>query len=261
MLQLQWIWLTRSLESRHPCCYLVVFRHQEIRPSLVQIIAWRQTHLNQCWHSINWTFWNKFQWNSKQNKTIINQENEFENAVCKMAAIFKIAAILQTTCSNSFSWMKICFGLNVLTHWPLGDPYVIFKSVIFNLALLIAIFKSSYDDVLRWMPQDLTDDKSTLVQVMAWCRQATSHYLNQCWPRSPTPNGVTRPQWVNITKQNTAKPSAYFIGHICTYLLAPSHYIIDGSVHKGHTASSSTMKSLVFHKNTSALLLLYFYNT
>ena len=46
------------------------------------------------------------------------------------------------------------------------------------------------------MPQDLTDDKSTLVQVMAWCRQATSHYLNQCWPRSPTPYGVTRPQWV-----------------------------------------------------------------
>ena len=31
---------------------------------------------------------------------------------------------------------------------------------------------------------DLSDDKSTLVQVMAWCRQATSHYLNQCWPRS-----------------------------------------------------------------------------
>ena len=28
-----------------------------------------------------------------------------------------------------------------------------------------------------------------------WCRQATSHYLNQCWPRSPTPYDVTRPQW------------------------------------------------------------------
>ena len=47
------------------------------------------------------------------------------------------------------------------------------------------------------MPQDLTDDKSTLAQVMAWCRQATSLYLNQCWPRSPTPYGITRPQWVN----------------------------------------------------------------
>ena len=28
-------------------------------------------------------------------------------------------------------------------------------------------------------------------------RQATSHYLNQCWPRSLSPYDVTRPQWVN----------------------------------------------------------------
>ena len=28
---------------------------------------------------------------------------------------------------------------------------------------------------------DFTDDQSTLVQVMAWCHQATSHYLSQCW--------------------------------------------------------------------------------
>ena len=83
-----------------------------------------------------------------------------------------------------------------LTHWPLGDLNV-FKNVIFTLALLIGIFKSPYDNVLRWMPQDLTDDKSKLVQVMAWCPQATSHYLNQCWPRPPTPYGVTGPQWVN----------------------------------------------------------------
>ena len=40
--------------------------------------------------------------------------------------------------------------------------------------------------------------KSTLVQVMAWCHQATSHNLSQCWPRSMSPYGVTRPQWVNI---------------------------------------------------------------
>ena len=54
----------------------------------------------------------------------------------------------------------------------------------------------SYEIALRWMPLDCTDDKSALVQVMAWCRQATSHYLSQCWPRSMLPNGVTRPQWV-----------------------------------------------------------------
>ena len=56
----------------------------------------------------------------------------------------------------------------------------------------------SYEIALRWMQLDFTDNKSTLVQVMAWCRQATSHYLSQCWPRSMLPNGVTRPQWVNL---------------------------------------------------------------
>ena len=47
------------------------------------------------------------------------------------------------------------------------------------------------------MPQDLSDDRSILVQIMAWCRQATSHYLSQCWLSSLLPYGVARPQWVN----------------------------------------------------------------
>ena len=39
---------------------------------------------------------------------------------------------------------------------------------------------------------------------MVWCRQATSHYLSQWWPRSMSPYGVTRPQWVHaITKTAT----------------------------------------------------------
>ena len=76
-------------------------------------------------------------------------------------------------------------------------PECHFKTAIFNFVLLIGIFTSSSDNVVTWMSRDLTDGKSTLVQVMAWCRQATSHYLSQCWPRSLTPYGVTRPQWVN----------------------------------------------------------------
>ena len=49
---------------------------------------------------------------------------------------------------------------------------------------------------LVWMLLDFTDDQSTLVQAMAWCRQATSHYLGLCWPKSLSPYGVTRPQRV-----------------------------------------------------------------
>ena len=71
-----------------------------------------------------------------------------------------------------------------------------FKTAIFNLVLLIGIFTSSNDNALRWMSWGLTDDKSALVQVMAWCRHAASHYLRQCWPSFMSPYGVTRPQWV-----------------------------------------------------------------
>ena len=44
---------------------------------------------------------------------------------------------------------------------------------------MIGIFKSSNDNVLRWMPQNLTDDKSTLVQVMAWQQAITWTSVDQ----------------------------------------------------------------------------------
>ena len=75
-----------------------------------------------------------------------------------------------------------------------GRPRCHCKTAIFNLVLFIGIFISCKVNAMRWMPRDLTNDKSTLVQLMAWCRQATSHYLNQCWPRSQPPFGVIRPQ-------------------------------------------------------------------
>ena len=88
--------------------------------------------------------------------------------------------------------------VNFINSLAAGRPGCHFETAIFNLVLLIGIFTSAKDNALRWMPRDLTDDKSTLVQVMAWCRQATSHYLHHCWPRSLPPYGFTRPQWVNL---------------------------------------------------------------
>ena len=77
----------------------------------------------------------------------------------------------------------------------------LFRLVIFKLTLKNGGWGISHEIALRWMSLDLTDDKSTLVQVMARCRQATSHYLSQCWPRSLLPYGVTRPQWVKFFKK------------------------------------------------------------
>ena len=54
----------------------------------------------------------------------------------------------------------------------------------------------SFDDVITWMTlaQELEYDKPAFVRVTAWYRQATSHYLNECWPTSMSPSVVTWPQ-------------------------------------------------------------------
>ena len=49
---------------------------------------------------------------------------------------------------------------------------------------------------LKFACKGPVDNKSSLVQGMACCRVATSHYLNQWWPRSLTPYGVNKPEWV-----------------------------------------------------------------
>ena len=61
-----------------------------------------------------------------------------------------------------------------------------FREIIFKQILVIHGWGISCEIALIWMSLDFTDDQSTLVQVMVWCHQATSHYLSQCWPRSLT---------------------------------------------------------------------------
>ena len=102
---------------------------------------------------------------------------------CKMIFPIKILPMIElfhlTKCS--------------LTHWPLGDVAVIFKLIIQN-----SILCTCCEITLRCLLQNLTNGKSRLDQVMAWCPQATSHYLRQCWPRSMSSCGTTRPQWVKL---------------------------------------------------------------
>ena len=63
-----------------------------------------------------------------------------------------------------------------LTHWPLRDVAIISKVLSMNSCCGLR----SWALALRWMPLNLFDDeKSTLVQVMAWCHQAASHFSSQ----------------------------------------------------------------------------------
>ena len=58
---------------------------------------------------------------------------------------------------------------------------------------------TSSEIALRRMPQYTFDDKSTLAQIMAWCRQATSHCFSQSQSRFISLYGVTRPLRVKVT--------------------------------------------------------------
>ena len=92
-----------------------------------------------------------------------------------------------------------CPKFNVLTgSLSPGKSVCDFKCVNFNYNLGIDILGIHVDISMEWMPVDLIDSKSTLVQVMAWCRQATSHYLSQCWPISMFLYGITKPQSVPV---------------------------------------------------------------
>ena len=111
-----------------------------------------------------------------------------------------------------------CGQLCTLNSLASGKSEWNFRSLIFQIISVVDGWGISCELTLRWMSLGLTDDKSTLVQVMAWCRQATSHYLSQCWPRSLSPYGVIGPHWV-----------AYFWKCVQQYVMQYQH-IMNNSI-------------------------------
>ena len=73
-------------------------------------------------------------------------------------------------------------------------PRCNFKCIILKFILANDIMRISCEIALRWMPQDLFDFKSTLVQVITW-HQATN-WINVD-PSSLSLYYVTRDEWVN----------------------------------------------------------------
>ena len=106
-----------------------------------------------------------------------------------------------------------------LTLWPLGDFNKFLEKIIFKLILMTDGCDISSEIAVRLTSRNLCDDKSTLVQVMAWCRQATSRCLNQCLPRSLPPYGVTRPQWVLMRLEAQG-----FAGHLLQIIIVINIY-------------------------------------
>ena len=75
----------------------------------------------------------------------------------------------------------------LLTHLPLGNLNEILGTFYFPDNFSDWLLRYLLWTCLRWMSLNLTECHWTLLM-------APSHYLNQCWPRSLLPYGITRPQ-------------------------------------------------------------------
>ena len=82
---------------------------------------------------------------------------------------------------------------------------------------------------------------STLARVTAWCLTALSHYMSQCWTRSLSPYGTTRPQWDNKVS---------FLFYIASY-----SFIVPRSPQPVNWQTSTDLFiSLFFHSSLSPCL-------
>ena len=93
---------------------------------------------------------------------------------------------VDSSCKN-YHWDRIPGMSDILTHWAWDICIKFYRSYI------QANFNKWW---LRYLLQNCphvtgpTDDKSTLVQLMVWCHQATSHHLSQHLPSSMSPYGI-----------------------------------------------------------------------
>ena len=93
-----------------------------------------------------------------------------------------------------FKVLNYMFTWELLLTWGCGFD---FKCMILK-CIAVIIFRSILSAVaFMWMAQYPPSDKSTLVQVVAWCHQVASRYLNLHCPRSIMPYGITKPLRVN----------------------------------------------------------------
>ena len=112
---------------------------------------------------------------------------------------------------------------------------------------LNSLVPGRFEKRFRWVIFNL-NDKSTLVEVMVWCYQATSHYLSPCWTGSMLPYGFTKPQWFNNPLDIVIKMPfqyTYTLYHLTTHRKPHWHetnvwpfYLHNGISYAGRTANS-----------------------
>ena len=174
-----------------------IWRHRS-GSTLAQVMACCLTapshYLNQCWLIISKVLRHSSEGNFVRDTPATIHKNWLENYQPKFKSprgqwveLMVIFISVPNEATRHHVRNKLTHWLQgdvviTLTHWPLGDLDAILK---LQFSISFYWFVSSHH--LRIIPWDECQGTSpmisqTLVEVMAWCRQATSHYLSQCWP-------------------------------------------------------------------------------
>ena len=117
--------------------------------------------------------------------------------------------------------------LSPLTHCPLVHIFFFFYNLILNNNIWQCFLQNCTG-------MDANNIMSTLVQVMAWCRQAPSHYLSHCWPISLSSllqgNELTvGPLGLNLFRYTLSWSHTESWQHTCSWWDLVWKYLLDNS--------------------------------
>ena len=119
-------------------------------------------------------------------------------------------------CNFNFHLIWLLLGLLTCTHvMPWLYQYIVHAACYCLPTIFLTHWSLWENMIFKLIMQKLTNENSTLFQVMAWCCQATSHYLRQHnQPRSVLLLGVTRQCLWNYTSTSAFANVSYWMANV-----------------------------------------------
>ena len=188
-------WLTHWDRVTHTCVSNVT--------SFVQIMDCRlfgdKSLSEQKLECFNSTLVDRLQWHFNRISYIFTHEHAFKHVLWKLATVSSrpqyaawfIIRNTQTKCIYPLSLVTLETYVDILRLRQNGRYCAddIFNHIFMNEKCFIFINISS-----KFVPRGSVNNIPVLVQMIAWCRQVTSHYLNPWYPSLLMHTCVTRPQ-------------------------------------------------------------------
>ena len=139
------------------------------------------------------------------------------------------------------------FDNNVFMHYQVHSSvpvrcYATFGGAVSKRELLV---RDSREITLRLKLHSFLDDTLAVTHLMAWCRQATSHFLSNSWSKPMSPCLITGLQLINITP----------VFDMLTTICSPLSQQLTSSINQVLSDSMTIILCYFRARNTDTLML------